>query len=96
MDSSINSEGLSPKPPNTFGQDRSPDIHHGVPKDWKFWCIIFSLTLSILLTAIELVSYLFFLLASLGQRGEAEAKWDLNHTIRRAGLVQRSQRSSAT
>jgi hypothetical protein len=69
MDSSINLEGLSPKPSNTFGQDRSPDIHHGVPKDWKFWCIIFSLTLSILLTAIELVSYryLFFLLASLGQ-----------------------------
>ncbi|KAN0135476.1 MFS general substrate transporter [Lactarius tabidus] len=26
---------------------------HGVPKDWKFWCIIFSLALSVLLTAVE-------------------------------------------
>ncbi|KAH9062385.1 major facilitator superfamily domain-containing protein [Lactarius vividus] len=28
-------------------------IPHGVPKDWKFWCIIFSLALSVLLTAVE-------------------------------------------
>ncbi|KAH9962019.1 iron permease [Lactifluus volemus] len=29
------------------------DIHRGVQKDWKFWCIIFSLTISVLLTAVE-------------------------------------------
>ncbi|KAH9962025.1 major facilitator superfamily domain-containing protein [Lactifluus volemus] len=29
------------------------DIHRSVPKDWKFWCIIFSLALSVLLTAVE-------------------------------------------
>ena len=34
----------------------SDDLSHGVPKDWKFWSIIFSLALSILLTAIEFVS----------------------------------------
>ena len=34
----------------------SDDLSHDVPKDWKFWCIIFSLALSILLTALELVS----------------------------------------
>ncbi|KAI9452641.1 Mfs1.2 [Lactarius psammicola] len=28
-------------------------VSHGVPKDWKFWCIIFSLALSVLLTAVE-------------------------------------------
>ncbi|KAF8258823.1 major facilitator superfamily domain-containing protein [Lactarius quietus] len=33
-------------------QDSAPDPH-GVPKDWKFWCIIFSLGLSVLLTAVE-------------------------------------------
>ncbi|KAI0273935.1 major facilitator superfamily domain-containing protein [Russula aff. rugulosa BPL654] len=38
----------SPKP--------SDDLPYGVPKDWKFWCIIFSLSLSILLTAMELTS----------------------------------------
>ena len=36
----------------------SDDLSHGVPKDWKFWCIIFSLALSILLTAIEFVGRL--------------------------------------
>lgn len=40
----------------------SNDIsHHGVPKDWKFWCIIFSLALSVLLTAVEFVSRPFFI-----------------------------------
>jgi hypothetical protein len=34
------------------------DIHYGVPKDWKFWCIIFSLALSVLLTAVEYVGLL--------------------------------------
>ncbi|KAH9962017.1 hypothetical protein BGW80DRAFT_1255739 [Lactifluus volemus] len=29
------------------------DIHCGVKKDWKFWCIVFSLTISVLLTAVE-------------------------------------------
>jgi len=43
-----------PKISNTFGRTPSPDDrHHGVPKDWKFWCIIFSLALSVLLTAVE-------------------------------------------
>lgn len=32
------------------------DASHGVPKDWKFWCIIFSLALSVLLTAVEFTS----------------------------------------
>ncbi|KAI0268427.1 major facilitator superfamily domain-containing protein [Russula aff. rugulosa BPL654] len=36
---------------------KPPDgVSHAVPKDWKFWCIIFSLTMSILLTAIEFTS----------------------------------------
>jgi hypothetical protein len=35
--------------------DEAPAAH-GVPKDWKFWCIIFSLCLSVLLTAVEFVS----------------------------------------
>jgi hypothetical protein len=34
------------------------EIHYGVPKDWKFWCIIFSLALSVLLTAVEFVGLL--------------------------------------
>ena len=38
----------------------SHDHSHGVPKDWKFWCIIVSLVLSILLTAIEFASLHFF------------------------------------
>jgi hypothetical protein len=33
----------------------SHDSDH-VQKDWKFWCIIFSLALSIVLTAVEFVS----------------------------------------
>lgn len=44
----------SPKP-------SSEHSHHGVPKDWKFWCIIFSLALSVLLTAIEFVSCSFLI-----------------------------------
>ena len=44
---------------------RSDDLSYGVPKDWKFWCIIFSLALSILLTAIEFVSRPFFVPTSL-------------------------------
>ena len=36
------------------------DLSYGVPKDWKFWCIMFSLALSILLTAMEFVSRPFF------------------------------------
>jgi hypothetical protein len=58
-----------PKLSNTLGRTPSPDDrHHGVPKDWKFWCIIFSLALSVLLTAVEFVSHLF----QLGQRVEAQ------------------------
>jgi hypothetical protein len=63
---------VDPKPSNTLEPDLSPDTHQGVPKDWKFWCIIFSFGLSILLTAVEFVSHL--LITSLGQRVVAEAK----------------------
>jgi hypothetical protein len=51
-----------PKPPSTIGRTPSPDDSHqdhAMPKDWKFWCIIFSLALSVLLTAVEFVSRLF-------------------------------------
>src|SRR6266851_9394103 len=41
----------SPKHCNTCNP--SPDYHHGVPKDWKVWCTIISLALSVLLTASE-------------------------------------------
>jgi len=59
MDTTSSTRDLvSPKPSKTFEQNLSPDIHHGVPKDWKFWCIIFSLALSVLLTAVEFVSHL--------------------------------------
>jgi hypothetical protein len=53
MDTSYKPE-LSPKLSDTFREDS--DIPHGVPKDWKFWCIMFSLASSLLLTAVELVS----------------------------------------
>lgn len=43
------------------------NISYGVPKDWKFWGIIFSLALSILMTAIELVSRPFFVATSPGK-----------------------------
>ena len=36
----------------------SDDLSHSVSKDWKFWCIIVSLALSILLTAVEFVGHL--------------------------------------
>jgi len=51
-----------PKLPSTFGRTPSPDDRHhdhAMPKDWKFWCIIFSLALSVLLTAVEFVSHPF-------------------------------------
>ena len=35
----------------------SNDFSYGVPKDLKFWCIIFSLALSVLLTAVEFVGH---------------------------------------
>lgn len=59
MDSS-----LAPPPPSgpsdAPGLSLSSDRHHHVmSKDWKFWCIIFSLALSVLLTAVEFVSRLF-------------------------------------
>jgi hypothetical protein len=41
---------------NTQPEKDEAPTSHGVPKDWKFWCIIFSLSLSILLTAVEFVS----------------------------------------
>jgi hypothetical protein len=64
MDTTSSTRDLvSPKPSKTFEQNLSPDVHHGVPKDWKFWCIIFSLALSVLLTAVEFVNHLFLLLS---------------------------------
>ncbi|KAN0135470.1 MFS general substrate transporter [Lactarius tabidus] len=36
-------------------EDEAP-TSHSVPKDWKFWCLIFSLSLSVLLTALEFTS----------------------------------------
>jgi MFS family permease len=41
---------------NTQPEEDEAPTSHGVPKDWKFWCIIFSLSLSILLTAVEFTS----------------------------------------
>lgn len=41
---------------NTQSEEGGGAASHGVPKDWKFWCIIFSLALSVLLTAVEFVS----------------------------------------
>src|ERR1700691_6030082 len=41
---------------NTQSEEDAATASHGVPKDWKFWCIIFSLALSVLLTAVEFVS----------------------------------------
>jgi hypothetical protein len=61
-----------PKLASTLGRTPSPeDRHHdhAVPKDWKFWCIIFSLALSVLLTAVEFVS------PSLSSRPEG-GSWD--------------------
>jgi hypothetical protein len=42
--------------PSSPSSELSDGPSQGVPKDWKFWTIIFSLALSILLTAIEFVS----------------------------------------
>ncbi|KAI9510085.1 major facilitator superfamily domain-containing protein [Russula earlei] len=40
--------------PSTSEDKSTPSLSpQGVPKDWKFWCIIFSLALSVLLTAVE-------------------------------------------
>ena len=64
MDSTSSTRDLvSPKLSKNLEQNLSPDVHHGVPKDWKFWCIIFSLALSVLLTAVEFVNHLFLLLS---------------------------------
>jgi hypothetical protein len=49
---------VSSEPPTTFEKHLSSNTHEGVPKDWKFWCIIFSLALSLLVTAVESVSHL--------------------------------------
>ncbi|KAH9962021.1 iron permease [Lactifluus volemus] len=44
------------KESNFATQAVDEDTHHDVPKDWKFWCIIFSLALSVILTATEFTS----------------------------------------
>ncbi|KAH9954080.1 iron permease [Russula dissimulans] len=58
MDSSPASNPL-PEPSGTPGQSLSSGIHNhwqGMPRDWKFWCIIFSLALSALATAVEITA----------------------------------------
>ena len=57
MESSPGSSSLSLKDPNSAVTE-TVDGDIGVPKDWKFWCIIFSLALSVLLTAVEFVGLL--------------------------------------
>jgi hypothetical protein len=69
------------KESNFATQAVDEDNHHDVPKDWKFWCIIFSLALSVLLTATEFVSRLFY-------RGDVPI---LHKTYRRPQLVQPCQ-----
>ncbi|KAN0107400.1 MFS general substrate transporter [Russula decolorans] len=49
-------QSLSSSSPSARRPKPYDDVSRGVPKDWKFWCIIFSLALSILLTAIEFTS----------------------------------------
>ncbi|KAI0291121.1 major facilitator superfamily domain-containing protein [Russula brevipes] len=50
----------SPSPSTKYSDKLRPDIpqdgYHDVPKDWKFWCIIFSLSASTLLTSVDLTS----------------------------------------
>ena len=63
------------KPPSfaSSSAKSSDDLSHSVPKDWKFWCIIFSLAMSTLLIAIEFVSRPF-VIATL--HGKA-VKWNV-------------------
>ncbi|KAI0286536.1 major facilitator superfamily domain-containing protein [Russula brevipes] len=53
MSSSNVVPSCEPSDSNKLDKNPLPGIHHGVPKDWKFWTIIFSLALSVLLTAVE-------------------------------------------
>jgi hypothetical protein len=55
---------MEPSSSSPSSNKRSDDLSNGVPKDWTFWCIIFSLALSILLTAMEFVSRPFFVATS--------------------------------
>lgn len=41
---------------NAQSEEVRATASHSTPKDWKFWCIIFTLALSVLLTAVEFVS----------------------------------------
>ncbi|KAI0297883.1 iron permease [Multifurca ochricompacta] len=53
---SLPSTEPSPKPSDLSVHkipQETDEALNGVPKDWKFWCIIFSLALSVLLTAVE-------------------------------------------
>lgn len=67
---------------NTQSEEDSAIASHGVPKDWKFWCIIFSLGLSVLLTAVEFVSY-FLRLRRGNQRWDRET-WTLMRSVAHA------------
>jgi len=64
------SSAIEPLSFSSSSAKRSDDLSYGVPKDWKFWCIIFSLALSILLTAVEFVSRPFFVAMSPGKAPE--------------------------
>lgn len=92
-DSSIQNLLVSPKS-STFEQNPSPNTHDGVPKDWKFWCIIFSLALSVLLTAVEFVSHL--LLRFIFFSSERCTHAVSGYKTYRLELGQRYRRSSAT
>ena len=78
---------------NTQSEEDCAIASHGVPKDWKFWCIIFSLGLSVLLTAVEFVSYFLHRLTA-----RVLGTWDFNafRCIRRPQSELRFRRSYVT
>jgi hypothetical protein len=74
---------------NFVTQAVDEDTHHDVPKDWKFWCIIFSFALSVLLPAIDFVSCFFYP----QHRGDVRG---LHQTYRRPQLGQPCQQLFVT
>jgi hypothetical protein len=70
-------------PPTKYSDKLEPDTpqdgYHGVPKDWKFWCIIFSLAVSILMTAVEFVSCHRHSLHPLATGSEGRRHWQSNN-----------------
>ena len=86
----VESFSSSPRAAKPSGDD---GVSHAMPKDWKFWCIIFSLALSILLTAVEFVSCPFF--NALPPPGKARPTEHLNSPICRLPSAQRCRRLPA-